>query len=112
MPCERATKIFHRRHFVVQLTYLLAQQITHSAAFFSATRSQKSLDLVQRKTQLLRHFGSLKQVREASLEALSTAPGMPQSVARAVYDYFHPTPGVEDEEARQAQEIKVPIASA
>src|SRR5919201_1074953 len=66
----------------------------------------------QRKTQLLRHFGSLKQVREASFEALSTAPGMPQSVARAVYDYFHPTPGGEDEEARQAQEIKVPMASA
>jgi excinuclease ABC subunit C len=66
----------------------------------------------QRKTQLLRYFGSLKQVREASLEALSLAPGMPQSVARAVYDYFHPAPEGEDEEARQAQEIKVPIASA
>jgi excinuclease ABC subunit C len=66
----------------------------------------------QRKTQLLRHFGSLKQVREASFEALSMAPGMPQSVARAVYDYFHPTPEGEDEEAPHAQELKVPIASA
>jgi excinuclease ABC subunit C len=66
----------------------------------------------QRKTQLLRHFGSLKQVREASLDALNTMPGMPQSVAHAVYDYFHPTPEGEDDEARQAQEINVPIASA
>jgi excinuclease ABC subunit C len=65
----------------------------------------------QRKTQLLRHFGSLKQVREASFDALSTVPGMPQSVARAVYDYFHPTSDGEDE-VRRAQEIKVPIASA
>ena len=65
----------------------------------------------QRKTQLLRHFGSLKQVREASFEALSTVPGMPQSVARAVYDYFHATPDGDDE-ARHAQQLKVPIASA
>jgi len=57
----------------------------------------------QRKTQLLRHFGSLKQVREASFEALSTVPGMPQPVARAVYGYFHPTPA-EDAESGRAGE--------
>ena len=51
----------------------------------------------QRKTQLLRHFGSLKQVREASCAELSTVPGIPQSVARAVYEYFHATPVAEDE---------------
>ena len=65
----------------------------------------------QRKTQLLRHLGSLKQVREASLETLSAVPGMPQSVACAVYDYFHPTPEGEDV-ARHAQGTKVPMASA
>ncbi|MGE3536460.1 MAG: excinuclease ABC subunit UvrC [Candidatus Tectimicrobiota bacterium] len=41
----------------------------------------------QRKTQLLRHFGSLKQVREASREALQEV--LPVAVAQAVYDYFH-----------------------
>jgi excinuclease ABC subunit C len=46
----------------------------------------------QRKTQLLRHFGSLKQVREASLLELAAVPGIPAPVARAVYDYFRTTP--------------------
>jgi len=46
----------------------------------------------QRKVQLLKHFGSLKQVRNASLEALSAVPGMPLPVAQAVYEYFHATP--------------------
>jgi excinuclease ABC subunit C len=45
-----------------------------------------------RKTQLLRHFGSLKQVRDASLAELTSMPGLPERVARAVYDYFHATP--------------------
>lgn len=58
----------------------------------------------QRKTQLLRHFGSLKQVREASFEALSATPGIPQSVARAVYDYFHATPDDERHESVEAWE--------
>lgn len=44
----------------------------------------------QRKTQLLKHFGSLKQVRQASLDALLAMPGLPEAVARALYDYFHP----------------------
>lgn len=46
---------------------------------------------VQRKTQLLTHFGSLRQVRAASYEALSAAPGISPAVARAVYDALHPT---------------------
>jgi excinuclease ABC subunit C len=44
----------------------------------------------QRKTQLLRHFGSLKQVREASFEALAEVPGLPETVARTIHEYFHP----------------------
>jgi excinuclease ABC subunit C len=46
----------------------------------------------QRKTQLLRHFGSLKQVRHASLAELMAMPGLPESTARAVYEYFRATP--------------------
>lgn len=46
----------------------------------------------QRRTQLLRHLGSVQHVREASLEALCAVPGLPQAVARAVYAYYHPTP--------------------
>ena len=40
----------------------------------------------KRKVQLLRHFGSLKQVREASLDELEAVPGVPQRVAAAVYE--------------------------
>jgi hypothetical protein len=72
---ERATEIFHSCHFAVQLTYLLTQQITHASAFFSTTRSQQSLDLVQRKTQLLRllyETDSLNHLRLKETEA-STA---------------------------------------
>jgi excinuclease ABC subunit C len=43
----------------------------------------------QRKTQLLRHFGSLKQIRQASLAELTAVPGLPEPAAHAVYDYFH-----------------------
>ncbi len=41
-----------------------------------------------RRKQLLRHFGSLKKVREASLEALLAVPGMPQGVARDIFNTF------------------------
>jgi excinuclease ABC subunit C len=44
----------------------------------------------QRKTQLLRHFGSLKQVREASCAELTSV--LPESLARTVYEYFHTAP--------------------
>ena len=42
-----------------------------------------------RRTQLLRHFGSLKQIRDASLLELQSVPGLPERVAQAVYDHFH-----------------------
>jgi len=42
-----------------------------------------------RRKALLKHFGSLKKVREASQEELIEMPGLPESIAREVYDYFH-----------------------
>jgi excinuclease ABC subunit C len=49
-----------------------------------------------RQRALLRHFGSLKRVREASLEALAAAPGMNARAARAVHEFLHG--GVDAEE--------------
>lgn len=43
----------------------------------------------QRRTQLLRHFGSLKQVREASVAELTTV--LPEKLARTVYEHFRAT---------------------
>ncbi|MGQ4807798.1 UvrABC system protein C [Candidatus Entotheonellaceae bacterium PAL068K] len=45
-----------------------------------------------RKTRLLRHFGSLKQVRQASFAELTSVPGLPERVARSIYEYFHAQP--------------------
>lgn len=42
-----------------------------------------------RKKALLRHFGSLKKLKEASLEEIGQAQGVPQNVAQAVYDALH-----------------------
>jgi len=43
----------------------------------------------KRKKILLKHFGSLKRVREAGLEALLATPGLPAEVARSLYRHFH-----------------------
>lgn len=42
-----------------------------------------------RKRALLLHFGTAGKVRAASLEDLQRAPGVSETVARAVYDYYH-----------------------
>jgi len=41
-----------------------------------------------RQRDLLRHFGSLKKIREASLEELLAAPGITRKVASTIRDYF------------------------
>src|SRR5207244_2042860 len=43
-----------------------------------------------RHRALLRHFGSLKRVREATVEELAKAPGMNASAARSVHKFLHP----------------------
>jgi excinuclease ABC subunit C len=39
-----------------------------------------------RRKKLLKHFGSLKRVREASLDELVAVPGLPRAVAEAVHE--------------------------
>ena len=41
-----------------------------------------------RRKQLLKHFGSVKQVRQASLEDLYAVPSLPKKVAEAVHEVF------------------------
>jgi excinuclease ABC subunit C len=43
-----------------------------------------------RKRALLMHFGTARAVRNAALQDLEKAPGISSSVAKMVYDYFHP----------------------
>jgi excinuclease ABC subunit C len=43
-----------------------------------------------RKRALLMHFGTGKAVKGAALEDLERAPGISKTIARVIYDYFHP----------------------
>ena len=45
----------------------------------------------RRARALLRRFGSLARVREASLEDLAAAPAMTSAAALAVYQFLHPS---------------------
>lgn len=44
-----------------------------------------------RKSAILRHFGSAERMMAASSEELSAVPGLPDRVARRVYDHLHRT---------------------
>jgi excinuclease ABC subunit C len=44
-----------------------------------------------RKRALLMHFGTGKAVKAAALEDLEKAPGISGTMARSIYDYFHPS---------------------
>lgn len=44
-----------------------------------------------RKRALLLHFGTAGKVRAASLEDLQRAPGVSDTVAQTIYDYYHTT---------------------
>jgi len=43
-----------------------------------------------RKRALLMHFGTARAVKGAALEDLEKAPGISRTMARGIYDYFHP----------------------
>jgi len=44
-----------------------------------------------RKRALLMHFGTARAVKGAALEDLEKAPGISKTMARSIYDYFHPS---------------------
>ena len=59
----------------------------------SKSSVKSSLDLVpgvgpKRKKMLIRRFGSVKNIREASLEDVASVPGMTITVARAIKDHI------------------------
>ncbi len=78
------------------------QEETHRFAitFHQATRSkhtrQSELDKIEgigpkRRSDLLKHFKSIKSIKEAGLEELGTV--LPKNVAEQVYRHFHPGNG-------------------
>ncbi|UCD84761.1 MAG: excinuclease ABC subunit UvrC [Deltaproteobacteria bacterium] len=85
---------------------LLLQRIRDEAHRFAITYHRKLRDKKRlrssledipgvgevRKKELLRHFGSLKKIKEASLKDLEQAPGIIKGLARNIYDFLHPPP--------------------
>ena len=67
-----------------------------------AHRTRRSMDMKKnpldeiegvgpgRKRALLRHLGTARAVKSAALEDLEKAPGISKTMARGIYDYFHP----------------------
>ncbi|MGW8302321.1 MAG: excinuclease ABC subunit UvrC [Desulfobacterales bacterium] len=58
------------------------------------TTLQSELDSIpgigkKRKTILFKHFKSIKKIREADIDQLNTLPGITNTAAEAVYNYFH-----------------------
>ncbi len=44
----------------------------------------------QRHTALLKKFGSVRQIKEADVARLKEVGGVPENIAKNIYDYFHP----------------------
>lgn len=61
----------------------------------SAKLAQSEIDEIpgigpRRKKALLHHFGSSRAVERAGLSDLEVVPGISRSIARKIYDWFHP----------------------
>ena len=59
-----------------------------SSAFKSSLTDIEGIGKTRAKA-LLKHFGSIKNIREAELAELENAPAMTRNAAHAVYRYFH-----------------------
>jgi len=69
--------------------------IQHHRKLRSKAALRSPLDVVpgigpKRRRQLLKHFGSLKKLREAKLGQLEAVPGLPASLAAVLYRHLHP----------------------
>ncbi len=69
--------------------------ITFHRSLRDKARVRSALDEIPgvgktRRNELLRHFGSLRGVRDASLTELEAAPGLGSRLAWKIYDHFHP----------------------
>src|SRR5215831_3334398 len=65
------------------------------------------------RTNLLRHLGSARKVREASVAELAAVPKITPKLAQRIHDFFHPapTPAAPDPPERRAEALAVPAES-
>jgi excinuclease ABC subunit C len=72
--------------------------ITHHKKLRGKTALHSSINEIRgvgekRRKEMLRHFGSLKKIRNATLEEITEVQGMDRKTAQAVWEYFHGTDG-------------------
>jgi len=121
LATKEADKIYipHRKDFILlrpgSPSLLLLQQIRDEAHRFAITyhkklRSKKqtrsALDDIEgigprRRASLLRHFGSVRKIAEATQEEIASAPGIPRALARKIKGALNPAmaaqPGKEED---------------
>lgn len=44
-----------------------------------------------RRKALMRHFGSMEEMKAATAEQFSEIPEIPENIAKSIYDFFHPS---------------------
>lgn len=83
--------------------FLLLRAVRDEAHRFAISfhRAQRSKQMIasrldeiegigpSRKRALLHHFGSVREIADADMKALSTVPGLGKSAAQKIYSYFH-----------------------
>ncbi len=54
-----------------------------------------------RRKNLLKHFSSIKSISQASLEEIKEVPALPEEVAIAIYQHFHPKQSDDDVKSKE-----------
>lgn len=69
---------------------LNAYQREHRKALHASTLDSVKGVGPKRKKILLKFFGSIEAIKQAEFEDLLTIPGIPEEVAKNIYEFFHP----------------------
>jgi excinuclease ABC subunit C len=102
LPNRKNPLILPRNHPVLSLLMRVRDE-THRRAvsYYRKRRAKKltesELDMIpgvgpKRKMDLLKYFGDIRSLAEAQIDELSQVPGVNQTAARSIFDYFHKNP--------------------
>lgn len=94
VPLERSSQEFYLLQRIQDEVHRFA--ITFHRQLRGKNAIQSQLDEIpgvgeKRRKQLLKHFGSLKKIKEATMEDLEKA-GMPHNIAQTIYEKWHESP--------------------
>lgn len=100
LPQVRDPIVFPKSSDIVLLLARIRDEAHRYAIRFNRDRLAKArlrsaLDEIpgvgpKRKATLLQHFGSLRRVKDATLQQLEQTPGFSRQLAWSVFDFFHP----------------------